>query len=54
MLSIDRSVCRNCRGRDDSDTVLRRKTDTLTATGKVDASSGCLASDCELDLVYLK
>ena len=26
-------------------TVLRRKTDTLTAASKVDASSGCLASD---------
>ena len=35
-------------------TVLRRKTDTLTAASKVDASLGCLASDCELDLVYLK
>ena len=46
MLSTDSRAYRNCRGRGDSDTVLRGNIDTLTAASKVDASSGCLASDC--------
>jgi len=45
MLSIDRRACRNYRGRVTM-TWSRGDGDTLTVASSVDASSGCLASDC--------
>ena len=46
MFRSDRRACRSYRGGGDNDTVVRGVSDTLTAVSKVDASSGCLASDC--------